>query len=264
MIPQAGAAQGKTKPSKIVLIRPTGVCMTETGSSACVITHYSPRDRLPCDATLRLVADDAIKTETWLSSDLIGAIRSDSDGIEPAVTSGADYELAYRNVASRRLGSVRLLLAGDTPVVDFNRHAFVPAWRATVNASWLARLHDDWAAPWCEGKGKSNHINRDANKDLGLQVEPDRFTVRFDGAESAFNIDAQVHGPHNSRYRSIDVAPVLYQLSRARVVGPVSIAGNEHALVVEYTTVDGSMHIAVPTLNANNVLVATLFEQGRA
>jgi hypothetical protein len=142
---------------------------------------------------------------------------------------------------------------------EFRRDAFTPTWRATLTVEWFAALRQAWTDKWFAELGRFNQITRKNNAVLEVKVEADNFHVVFN-RDSGASASEAIAFPHlipdftdaeRSTYLSKDLAPILFNLADAPVSGggSVTVAGNEHALVLTYETSVGQFEIAVPTFD---------------
>src|SRR5205085_12424684 len=126
---------------------------------------------------------------------------------------------------------------GDRHVLSFNigktlarpifkGHEFEPLWSFEASYDWLQTL-DKWTSRFFAGQGKHNHIAKPKNRTMGITVAAQDLTIEFNHREGrepekyliALPHTIGVNKPHSTSYFSKDLAPVLYRLARANVVG---------------------------------------------
>jgi hypothetical protein len=255
-------ASGKNKSGKVVLIRNGAIQMTET-KGACVVSTFTPVAPIDHDAPLRLTAAAAMTVEGWFDGGRLAGIHSErDDGIEPSATAPANYDLPFRDAGRGRPGCL-VLTKSDETVIGFEAQE-TWSWIARVDGYWLRTLGQEWADDWFGGLGRHNHIKRDNNATLSLEVSPEAVTIRYNrlAATKTFAWDAQCDpGQHEAVYASADLGPVLYRLTRARIIDDAVISGDANALLIEYETAAGKFSIAVPTRTADGKPDATLFQR---
>jgi hypothetical protein len=142
--------------------------------------------------------------------------------------------------------------------VDFRRDAFKADWQLKLGPEWFATLRQTWTDKWFAGLGRFNQIARKNNAVLELKITPKKLYIIFNrdpdasGSED-FEFPSDIRTLKRTQttlYLSKDLAPVLFNLADAPVIGALSMAGNAHALVFRYSTLVGKFEIAIPTLGA--------------
>jgi hypothetical protein len=212
--------------------------------------------------SLYLDEADVSQIERWIDTNEIAAMRADPTWrLSSGTDAGAGHELLVRNFLSGQRHTLRLRGNNDQTFrrPDFKRGDFTPLWQAQLSSEWFAELDEVWTSKWFAGLGRHNQILRPHNATLLLRVTARDLTMAFNrsadhSASETIEFPSPLGGVervHESAYFSKDLAPVLYRLAKAKLVGPVTMSGNEHVLVFRYTMRSGSFEIAVPTLDAS-------------
>ena len=130
-------------------------------------------------------------------------------------------------------------------------------WRFEADKAWFLRLRSEWLDQWFESLGSDKRILRSDSRLFELKVMRERLFIRFE-------IDHKQHGDkHEAKIfhakltgeplqsclvMSLDLAPVLYNLSEIDYDGMVTVSGNGNAIVFDYQTAAGAFRIAMPTV----------------
>jgi hypothetical protein len=133
---------------------------------------------------------------------------------------------------------------------------FKPTWQFTIDRNWLVKLRDEWLNKWFETLGFNRRILRSDSKVFEWKVEPHKLMIRFE-------IDDDKHAdkhfvdlppvtmtgdkPQSCLLASMDLAPVLYNLSEIAVRDTITVSGNQNAVVFSYETAVGEFKVALPT-----------------
>lgn len=133
---------------------------------------------------------------------------------------------------------------------------YKPNWSFTAESSWFLRLRSEWLDHWFESLGKNTRILRSDSKVFELRVSKDNLFIRFeiDDPEIGDKHNAKIYGtkitgvePQSCLVMSLDLAPVLFNLSEISYSNYVTVSGDGNAIVFDYKTNSGEFRIAMPT-----------------
>ena len=136
----------------------------------------------------------------------------------------------------------------------FDEANFTPTWEHNVSVLDLADFRREFLTNWLRTLGRDTQMKRQNNRVM-------RFTVNASGIVVDFNIHG--NGPCPSRslrgsmtivsttattfyVRSKDVVPVLYHLPRLAKDGTIAIGGDNHHMVVRFTSKVGAYTVVIP------------------
>lgn len=133
---------------------------------------------------------------------------------------------------------------------------FKPTWKFTVDKDWFIELRAQWLDEWFGSLGLHTRILRSDSKVFEWKITPSKLNIRFE-------IDDDKHADKHVAdipkctisgsksqaclVASMDLAPVLFNLSEFALTSKVTICGDEHAMVLAYATDMGEFQIAIPT-----------------
>jgi hypothetical protein len=212
--------------------------------------------------------NDRARLEHWLeTSEVHVRAVSPSKGLEKA--------------AGAKKFTHRLTLKGEPPQPDLRMHfydvkkkatlptsfqatfkfdSFKPDWSCEVTPAWFGKLREQMLDTWFVKLGEKAQIKRENNRTMWLTVSAGKINLRFNAVDTQSiappcDMPAGANwqggkGSHETRHLSKDIAPVLYNLADAHVVGDVAVSGNAHALLFQYKTDIGDFDIAVPAIYA--------------
>jgi hypothetical protein len=213
--------------------------------------------------TVFLRASDRQQIEQWRESGELVLLRAETED-RLALASEAEtatYKLVVKSPIANTTKVLHFYDHNPAKVThfqaEFRRDAFIPAWRAELDARWFADLRQRWGDPWFAGLGRYNQITRPHNAVLALSVRADALQVTFNrhpdaSASETFAFPKPIPdftSAEQTTYLSKDVAPILFNLADAPANGIVMMEGNKHAIVFTYETAIGQIEIAVPTFN---------------
>lgn len=135
---------------------------------------------------------------------------------------------------------------------------YKPVWRFTADRSWFLRLRSEWLDRWFESLGKNTRILRSDSKVFELRVSKDNLFIRFEIDDPKFGDkhNAKIFGTkitgtelQSCLVLSLDLAPVLFNLSEISYADQVTVSGDGHAVVFDYKTTSGEFRVAMPTVS---------------
>lgn len=140
---------------------------------------------------------------------------------------------------------------------NFDFDAYYSDWSASVDVAWFEELRAVWLDEWFTKLGRNTQIKRENNFhfDLSVSSKKIKFTYNIDKTGIApfqsMNASIKLNNnakEYNVKFRSKDLAPVLYNIADLEIIGKVMVSGNNDALVFEFKTDVGVYKIAVPTI----------------
>lgn len=133
---------------------------------------------------------------------------------------------------------------------------FKPTWQFTADKDWFVELRAEWLDEWFKSLGLHTRILRSDSKVFEWKITPTKLAIRFE-------IDDDKHADKHTTavpkctmkgakskaclVASMDLAPVLYNLTELALTSKVTVCGDEHAMVFSYATDMGEFRIAIPT-----------------
>jgi hypothetical protein len=149
---------------------------------------------------------------------------------------------------------------GFQPTFDFS--GWKPAWQVEVEPVWFGQLREKLLDGWFASFGGSTQFARATNQAM-------RFTLDGKGLVIGFNFDPRQDGASPSAsmplptgheaswlHLSRDIAPALYNVADAEIVGKATLSGDGNALLISYSTAVAAFSIAVPTASVTTKGVA--------
>lgn len=137
---------------------------------------------------------------------------------------------------------------------DFDFDGWKPDWSASVGPMWFGQLREAFVDKWFAQLGAKQQPKRSNNQAMRFVLDGTHLTIRFNADNVLADTAAKSEPmPLETKWKaewlhlSKDIAPVLYNLADAEIVGDATLSGNAHALVISYATQVGRYSIAVPT-----------------
>ncbi len=140
---------------------------------------------------------------------------------------------------------------GFQPTFDFS--AWRPAWKAEVEPVWFGQLRERLLDGWFASFGGGTQLARATNQAMRFALDGKQLAIgfNFDPRQDAVapSVSMPLATTHEATWlhMSRDIAPTLYNVADAEIVGKVMLAGNDNALVITYSTAVATFSIAVPT-----------------
>lgn len=265
--------QPTTTSKRLLLKRTNELLLSQARSEVSVVTRCSLKKPLTdTEMTVRLNSNDRVRIEEWIETGEyvhLTAIPDDKLGPAPTPTSVRGLQVINRRTSKEKNLHFHPLNdeSSGSFQAEFKRDTFVPDWSFEVAADWTSSIRRRWANNWFEGLGRHNQIKRRHNRRLKVIVSQREFTIIYnmDGTihpKEVIQLPEGVNGASvetETLYFSKDLGPVLFNLADALIEGPLTIAGNSHALVFRYSTGIGEFEIAVPTLVHDDQRDGSLF-----
>lgn len=144
---------------------------------------------------------------------------------------------------------------GFQPTFDFS--AWKPTWQVEVESVWFGQLREKLLDGWFASFGGGTQLARASNQAMRLSLDGKGLVIcfNFDPKQNAASPAASM--PLATGYEaswlhlSRDIAPALYNVADAEIVGKVTLSGNGNALVISYSTAVAAFNIAVPTASVS-------------
>lgn len=133
---------------------------------------------------------------------------------------------------------------------------FKPTWQFTVEKDWFLELRSQWLDEWFGSLGLHTRILRSDSKVFEWKITPSKLAIRFEidddkhADKHTTSIPKCMMKGANSQaclVASMDLAPVLFNLTEIALTSKVTVCGDAHAIVFSYTTDMGEFRIAIPT-----------------
>ncbi len=237
----------------------SGSLMTVSPVTRCILNEPLIEEG---DAVF-LRTTERVQIEGWYETGELALLQAEPEfRLERATKlEAAAYKLTVKNAITGSTKHLHFYLHSPDNVThhqaEFRREAFEPTWRAEVSGEWFGNVRQEWGDKWFAELGRYNQITRKNNAVLQLKVTDNEFHVIFNrhpdaSASEVFEFPKQIRifaQPQTTTYLSKDLAPILFNLADAPASGPVTVAGNNHAIVFTYNTSVGQFEIAVPTLD---------------
>lgn len=129
-------------------------------------------------------------------------------------------------------------------------------WKAHFTSDWLRSLRTAFLDEWFASLGKKAQLKRENNFMFDVALSPRKMRIKFNMGitsiapfeDTDLNItllDGLTEFP--CKFRSKDIAPVLYNISDLAILGGLSVSGSDDAMLIEFTTHVGLFKIAIPT-----------------
>ena len=140
---------------------------------------------------------------------------------------------------------------GFQPTFDFS--AWKPAWQVEVEPVWFGQLREKLLDGWFASFGGGTQLARATNQAMRLSLDGKQLVIgfNFDPKQDAAGPAASMPFPtgHDASWLHLsrDIAPTLYNIADAEIVGKATLSGNEDAVVISYSTAVAAFSIAVPT-----------------
>jgi hypothetical protein len=256
-----------TNPRRVLLRGMEGdIIISSMRSSVSVVTRCVPNNMLVNRThNTYLMTNERGVIEEWIADGEIELLSAEPKAKLKRVDDEKHiYELTANNPITnthRKLHFYEYGRVEDNPIVttqtDFYREAYEAEWTTSLSSDWFVRLRADWLDEWFKKLGRNTQLRRENN----FKIE---MTVRTSGIDFRYNMNQSDLAPtHKTKAaidmlsgkrsfsfeaRSKDIAPVLYNLADLHVLGDIKASGNDHAVVFEFKTANGSYEIAVPTL----------------
>jgi hypothetical protein len=133
---------------------------------------------------------------------------------------------------------------------------FKPTWQFTADKDWFIELRAQWLDEWFRSLGLHTRILRSDSKVFEWKITPTKLAIRFE-------IDDDKHADKHSTalpkctmkgakskaflVASMDLAPVLFNLTELALTSKVTVSGDEDAVTFSYSTDMGHFCVALPT-----------------
>lgn len=138
----------------------------------------------------------------------------------------------------------------------FDFDGWKPDWEVSLEAAWFGQLREKLLDPWFSSLGKGTQPARASNRAMRLTLGDGNISFEFNSllqddsnndSERAYE-DMPWPNDHKASWLHLsrDIAPVLYNIADAEIVGTVAMSGNAHAVVISYATAVAKFSIAVP------------------
>lgn len=140
-------------------------------------------------------------------------------------------------------------------IFDFD--AYFSDWSGSVDVVWFEELRAIWLDEWFTKLGRYTQLKRENNLHFNLSISSKKikFTYNIDktglapfqSMKTSIKLNDNIK-EYTAKFRSKELAPVLYNIADLEIKGKVKISGNDDALVFEFNTDVGSYKIAVPAI----------------
>ena len=130
---------------------------------------------------------------------------------------------------------------------------FYSEWKTVVDAEWFNTLRIEWLEEWFTKLGKNTQIKRENNFLFYISLDANGFNWRYNidktGISPVYKIPAKMPSKlitGEYKFRSKDMAVVLYNIADLPIQKSVTISGNHDAMMFEFKTDIGHYKIIVP------------------
>jgi hypothetical protein len=188
-----------------------------------------------------------------------------TDKLQPVTGQpGCDFHLKLENTATQKTATVRFEIYKDIlgrSATNFQsifdaKGDYSPTWEFNVKQSWFQQLREDWLNRWFETLGFNTRILRSDSKVFEWKVDSRQLMIRFEIDDDKYADKHIVDLPpvkmtgnkvQSCLLASMDLAPVLYNLSEIAIRDKITVSGNANAVLFAYETDMGEFKVALPT-----------------
>lgn len=140
---------------------------------------------------------------------------------------------------------------GFQPTFDFS--AWQPTWQVEVEPVWFGQLREKLLDSWFASFGGGTQFARATNQAMRFTLDGKQVVIEFNFNPHRNEVRPLASMPLHTGYEaswlhlSRDIAPALYNVADAEIVGKATLSGNGNAVVISYSTAVAAFSIAVPT-----------------
>jgi hypothetical protein len=258
-----------------LVIRQGDILLSAMQTDSSIVTIFTPTNSLllPTDPDVYLRPDYLRLVEEWYETGTLFARKAtptDSLRCSPSGHKSDRYlKVTNRAVNGKTCGLYfrRVDRADDDPKtcyqVDLDLSNYKPTWELAARHDWFVRLQRDFFDEWFE-MVRGNQLRRREHWLFNIDVTSATVTIGFKhdqagrfasetfGLGRPYSTQAKIKGASVSFSVSTkDFAPVLYNLARLEIVGPVKISGDDAVVLLKFKTASGKYLIAIPTATAS-------------
>lgn len=259
-----------TANNRRLVLRGRDILLSARRMDASVVTILKPKYKLVGKVTdEQYLRPTSLRTiEEWIENKTIAArTTTPSNKLGPAAANtAANAMLTVHNKATaskdHRLFFYDVYRKEDNPdstgQADYTGGTFKRAWSFSAKRAWLMSLRNKFLDEWfrCAASGKK--LKRWENNFFDIKITATKiiFGYEIDDTET-FPTDIieldngaklAAKASFNFRVSSKDLAPILYNVSDLSVAGSIKFEGDEHVMVISFSTEMGQYTIAIPTV----------------
>ena len=236
--------------------------------SAAAVTILKPKLTLVDDRAVLLKTEERrIFEQAILDGSLAVYRATPTDKLTPVVRkqNQKGYDLLLENSATKKTRTAHFYeyqselgkSATNFQPIFNPKKDYKPTWSFSVAQDWFQDLRAKWLDRWFETLGKDTRILRSDSKVFELKVKSTQVQIRFEIDDPKYADKHPVSIPKAKMIgatsqailvASLDLAPILYNLSEIAVKGEILVSGNAHALVFAFATDMGEFTIAMPAM----------------
>lgn len=253
-----------TPPRKLVIDDASGtVQYTNVGYDRGVVVSCRPTTKLVITGkNLVMRHDQCMQVEGVIDNGLeyLRSQCANTNGpLTPQVIETVD--LLTNKTHAFRLEEAAIVDGEEEGHSHFNFDGFRSSWSTLIDRVWIEGLRKVFVTDYFQTLGAKNQISRENNRIWRIKVSSDAITF-------GYNIDATGNAATDQfatavRFaadvsnflclvRAKDIGPILYRVADMDLRGQVTLAGNDQAIVLQFSTSKGEYSIAIPTIVANN------------
>lgn len=234
---------------------------------AAAVTVLQPKLKLVQNRAVLLKTEERRLFEVPILDGSLAVHRATpTDRLTPVKRpNGNGYDLVIENTATKKTRTAHFyeyqseLGRSPTnfqPIFNATKN-YKPTWSFSVPQEWFVDLRAKWLDRWFETLGKDTRILRSDSRVFELKIKAKQLAIRFEIDDDRYADKhpvaipkAKLVGPSTQAIlvASLDLAPVLYNLSEIAVKGDILVSGNAHALVFSFATDVGEFTIAMPAI----------------
>ena len=267
-----------TNPRRVLLRgRAKDIVFSSMRSPRSVVTHVRPDIQLaPATHSIYLKTDLRNKVENAIANRAIEvmdttpkqSLLAESGTLHTHSLAAVNpYSGEKLNLLFYQFGRERDKVSVTTQT-NFRFKEHTAKWKARFTSDWLRSLRTAFLDEWFASLGRNTQLNRENNFMFDVTLSPRKMRIKFNMGITSIapfedtDLNITLLGGLTEfacKFRSKDIAPVLYNISDLAILRDLSVSGSEDAMVIEFTTHVGSFKIAIPTYVKNSRNIPSSF-----